>query len=181
MARSSRVIVLAEDRRHQRFVRGYLERLRYSYDDVRYEDLPSGRGCGEQWVRERYSRAVDAYRARSARARTALIVAIDADSGDVNRRGRQLQEALSQAGLTPRTDDETIVHLIPKWSIETWVLRLNGRVVEENNDYSAERSIDEQIKLAAETFFEWTRPNATRPDNCVPSLLTAIPEVRRLE
>jgi len=181
VGRPSQVIVLAEDARHQRFVRRYLEQLRSSRHDIRLEDLPAGRGCGEQWVRERYARAVAAYRARFARAETALIVAIDADNGDVNRRLLQLQQALIQAGLPPRAADERIVHFIPKWSVETWILCLNGRDVDENTNYRQEHGIDDQIATAATTLFEWGRANATPPVRCVPSLLSAIPEVRRLE
>jgi len=96
------VIVLAEDQRHQRFVSHYLKQRGYSQHDIRFEELPAGRGCGEQWVRERYGNAVAAYRARSARARTALIVAIDADVGDLDRRIRQLREALEHAGSAAR-------------------------------------------------------------------------------
>ena len=65
MGRASQVIVLAEDQRHQRFVRRYVERLGYTIHDVRFESLPAGRGCGEQWVREHYTAAVKAYRWRS--------------------------------------------------------------------------------------------------------------------
>lgn len=181
MSKPSQVIVLAEDERHQRLVRQYLHRLGRSRHEIRFEPLPNGRGCGEQWVRERYPKAVISYRGRSARAETALIVAIDADTGDADRRLRQFREALEQAGFGARTEDEAIVHLIPKRNVETWVLCLSGRRVDENTDYSKEGGIDELIKPAAITFFSWSRPNATPPAPCVPSLLAAIPEVRRLE
>ena len=181
MARTSEVVVLAEDARHQRFVRSYLKLFKDYKDNIRDADLPSGRGCGEQWVRERYANAVREYRRRSARANTALIVAIDADAGNLDRRLRQLQDALVQAVLAPRTDQERIVHLIPKRNIETWILNLSGGNVDEDTDYSHEQGIDQQIAPAAATFFDWTRPNATPPPHCVPSLLSAIPEVRRLE
>ena len=180
MARPSQVIVLAEDQRHQRFVRRYLNQLGYSQHDIRFEGLPAGRGSGEQWVRERYGNAVAAYRARSSRARTALVIAIDADVGDLDRRIRQLQETLEHAGLAARTDDETIVHLIPKRSIETWILCLVGIQVDEVTDYRQRADVDNRIATSAQTFFQWSRPNAAPPAHCVPSLRAAIPEVRRL-
>lgn len=181
MSKPSLVIVLAEDDRHQRLVRQYLYRLGRSRHDIRVEPLPSGRGCGEQWARERYPKAVTSYRGRSPRAETALIVAIDADTGDVEQRLRQLRKALDQAGLAACTEGEAIVHLIPKRNVETWVLCLSGRQVDENTDYSGEGGIDELIKPAGIAFFDWSRPNAAPPALCVPSLLAAIPEVRRLE
>ena len=181
MSKPSLVIVLAEDERHQRLVRQYLYQLGRSRHDIRFEPLPNGRGCGEQWVHERYPKAVLSYRGRSARAGTALIVAIDADTGDVEQRFRQLRKALDQEGIGARAEGEAIVHLIPKRNVETWILCLSGRQVDEDTDYSREGGIDELIKPAAMAFFDWSRPNAAPPGHCVPSLLAAIPEVRRLE
>jgi hypothetical protein len=179
VSKPSLVVVLAEDQRHQSFVRRYLYRLGHSYHEVRVEPPSNGRGCGEQWVRERYAKAVEAYRLRSAR--TALVVAIDADKGSVDERARQLREALTQAHLPLRAADERISHLIPKRNVETWILCLNGENVDEDTDYSRAPGIDEQIKAAAETFYEWTRKNATVPGHCVPSVQSAIPEARRLD
>lgn len=181
MSRPSQVVVLAEDQRQAGFVRRYLYRSGYSAHDIRVEELPSGRGCGEQWVRERYARAVKAYRGRSARARTALVVAIDADTGDVERRLRQFREALERAGAAARAKGESIAHLVPKRNIETWVLCLGGRQVDEDTNYTAEPGIDERIASSGVTFFEWSRPDAMPPAHCTPSLAAAIPEVRRLE
>jgi hypothetical protein len=176
--RVSQVILLAEDVQHQNFVRRYLKKLKYE-GEIRPEELPAGRRCGEQWVRERYARAVKAYRTRAATVKSALIVAIDADTGDLNRRLRQFETALREAGLAPRANDETIVHLIPRRNIETWILCLNGSNVDEQDDHSHE-NLDDQIRAAAETLFEWSRPNAEIPNHCAPSLLAAIEEIRRL-
>ena len=89
--------MLAEDERYQRLIRHYLYRLEYTQHDIRFEPLPAGRGCGEKWVRDRYVREVNVYRERTARAKTVLIVAIDADTQDVDWRKHQLQEALDLA------------------------------------------------------------------------------------
>jgi hypothetical protein len=105
---------------------------------------------------------------------------IDADTHEVSHRLQQLQAVL---------DGERIAHLIPKRNIETWVLCLNdrqpnGQPVNEDEDYkhhNETRNIDELIKPAAAAFFAWTRPNAVTPAYCVPSLRSAIPEVRRIE
>ncbi len=181
MNRASLIVVLAEDGRHQGFIRRCLYRLGYENRLIRFAPLPGSRGCGEQWVREHFAAAVKEYRLRCARARTALIVAIDADTGEVDRRLRQLGEALAYAELSARSDDETIVYLIPKRSIETWILCLSGDPVDEKRDYSRESGIEERIAPAAAKFFEWSRPNASPPEHCVSSLRAAIPEARRLE
>lgn len=178
--KASQVVVLAEDERHQMLVRRYLYRLGYSVHSLRLVELPSARGSGEQWVRDRYAKEVKAYRARSARALTALVVVIDADTGDVTRRLRQLNESLDNAALAGRMIGETIAHLIPKRSIETWILCLSDLNVDEINDYRDEAGIDERIPPAALKLFAWSRPGATISTHCVPSLLAAIPEVQRL-
>jgi hypothetical protein len=172
MSKPSLVIVLAEDARHQRFIRRCLERLNYPSDRIRNEPLPAGRGSGEQWVRERHARAVRAYRDRAARANTALVIMIDADIYTVDQRLQQLE--------TPH-EGEKIARMIPKRNIETWVLCLTGTIVDEETDYHDRPGIDEQIKPAAAELFQWTRPNALIPHRCVPSLHLAIPEMRRLD
>jgi hypothetical protein len=182
MGRPSQVVVLAEDHRHQLFVYWYLRRLGRTRHEIRNEDLPARRGCGEQWVRDRYANAVAAFRARTARAATEFIVAIDADNGDVNRRLRQLETALKQADLASRGPEERIVHLIPKWKIEAWIVCLSGDQIDEDyRDYSRVRDIDGRIATAAATLYEWSRPNTTPPPHCSPSLLAAISELRRLD
>jgi hypothetical protein len=72
-----------------------------------------------------------------------------------------------------------IVHLIPKRNIETWILHLSGEDVDEEARYRG-RDVDSRIAPAALKFYELTRANAPIRDNCLPSLLTAIPEAQRL-
>jgi len=178
MSKPSQFIVLAEDEIQQRFIRRFLQKL-YDSPSIRNRDLPNSKGSGEQWVREQYAQEVKAYRNRSARAKTALIVAIDADTSEVSQRCRQLRETLKAADERPRTNEETIVHLIPKRNIETWIFCLNGKAVDETTDYSR-RDVDGLIIDAASSFFDWTRSQATLPSHCVPSLVEAIPEANRL-
>ena len=138
MRKGCHAVILAEDQRQQRFVRKYLYRIGYHEHDIRPAPISAGRGSGEQRVRQSYASAVAAHRQRATYAQTTLIVIIDADNGDVLRRQRQLDQALRAWGLAPRGPDERIVHLIPKWSIETWILCLNGRAVDENVTYRHE-------------------------------------------
>lgn len=177
----SLVIVLAEDARHQGLIRKYLYRCGYEPHNIRMEALPSGRGCGEQWVRERYLEQVKAFRRRAASAATALIVAIDADTRKVSDRIRQLQRALSEAQETPRTDREAIVHLIPKRNVETWVLCLSGSLVDEETDYKGDDDVPRRITAAAANLFALARGTAVPPQSSIPSLRQAIPEIRRLD
>ena len=181
MSDPSLVVVLAEDVRHQAFVRRYLYRLGFGPHDIRFEKLPSGAGSGEQWVRLRYAQAVKAHRERCAKAKTALIVVIDADTESTVERSKRLSDALRESAVSDRFAKEQIVHFIPKRHIETWILCLNGSRVDEEKDYK--RLITEPeslIRSAAQTFFDWSRPNVAVPAHCIPSIRKAIDEAERL-
>ena len=67
-----------------------------------------------------------------------LIVVIDADTGTVENRQSQLNEAAKDAKVSVRSDGEYIVHLIPKRSIETWLAFLDkADDVNETEDYKS--------------------------------------------
>jgi hypothetical protein len=181
MSEPARLIVLAEDEHQHRLVRHYLYRLGYLRHDVYSMPVPSGRGSGEQWVRERYSDMLQAWRARAAKARTALIVVIDADTETVAERQQQLANILRRMNTPPRGDQDPVVHFIPKRNVETWVLCLRGDQVNEATDYKHSQGVEESIRPSAQTLLEWTRPNAELPLRCVPSLREGIEEAKRLE
>ncbi len=180
MSNLARVIVLAEDKRHQRFIRRYLYRAGFGSHDVYFEPLPRDRGCAEQYVRENYATNVKDFRQRAARATKTLIVAVDADTVEVARRQQQLASQLHQAGLPKRTGDEPIAHLIPKRNIETWILSLaNTPNIDETTDYRSDRRVEAAINPAAETLFDNAR-NPSSLSNLLPSLTAALPELRRI-
>jgi hypothetical protein len=149
----------------------------FSRYQIDFRQVSSGRGSGEQWVRQQYPNAVRDYRTRSAKAETALIAIVDADVGEVGRRNRQFQTALEQTGSPARSKDEAIIHMIPRRSIETWVLSLNGEQVNEETDYSV-RDVDHLIAAAAAKFHEWI---AQPPKERLPSVGAAIEEAKKLQ
>jgi hypothetical protein len=173
------VLVLVEDIAHQSFVRRYLYRMGYQRHDLQFEPLANGRGAGEQRVRNEYAPLVKAYRGRHARS--ALVVAIDADTQTVGYRLQQLAQALEQAGERPRGADEPIALLVPKPNIERWILCLIGETVDEDIDTCYPADVSDRIRDAAAVFHSWSRPNTEPPHRCIPSLRAAIPEIRRLD
>lgn len=181
LGKPSEIVVLVEDQRQQRFVRNYIARLGFEKRAVRTVALPAGKQSGEQYVREKYAEEVRSVRWRNSRTRTWLVVTIDADANDVTTRAQQLEQELKINNLYPRRNNEAIAHLIPKRNIETWILCLTGKVVDEVEDYKRRPGIEARISDAATTLFDWSRQNGTPGENCVPSLHAAIPEVRRLE
>ena len=108
-------------------------------------------------------------------------MSLQADGEDLYPNLNLLREALAAQNLQDRTDTERIVHLIPKRSVERWILCLDGEVVDEETDYSDRREVDIRIPRAASNFFDWFRRSAGVPLHCLASLRTGIVEVRRLE
>lgn len=179
MSRASQVIVLVEDERQRRFACHYLKRLDYSLRNVRSVPLPAGRQSGEQWVREKYATEVRAFRVRQARARTLLIVAIDADTRSVAQRAAQLHQALQSAEMPARAGGEAIVHFIPKHSIETWILALSGSQVTESRSYRDEHGVMDLLRPAISAFHAGLQGPAP-PGDWLPSLQVAHEEGGRI-
>ncbi|MFH1732604.1 MAG: hypothetical protein ABIF82_13280 [Planctomycetota bacterium] len=96
-------------------------------------------------MRGRYPRFLEAHRSRAARAATALIVVIDADTRTVQNRQRQLDRACEEAdNIQARQPHDAVAHIIPKRNIETWLTYLDGENVNEDDDYSGRRSFRRQ-------------------------------------
>jgi hypothetical protein len=74
------VVVLCEDHQQWVFIRRFLIRNGVNPRRIRLRSYPGGRGAGEQFVREEYSKEVATYRSRSANLHIALIVMQDCDT-----------------------------------------------------------------------------------------------------
>jgi hypothetical protein len=132
-------------------------------------------------VLTQFAKEVRAYRKRSAKARTALIVVIDADTLTVQARLRQLAQALEEREAAAVRKPEQIAQLVPKRNVETWILCLTGEVVDEATDYKRTRdNWNALIPVASETLFAWTRPNVELPQRCTASLRAGISQLNRL-
>ncbi len=178
MTEFSKIFILAEDARQQLFVLRYLYKVGYKAHVIDREPIPRGTGgAGEHWVRQRYAAVLKKYRKRAAKARTAVIVVIDADTEDLSLRSRQLEETLKQSGAASRMKGEPILHLIPRRNIETWILHLSGEQVDEETDDHDRKNVGDLIPAAAAAFYEWT---AQAPAHYLPSLSVAIEETKRL-
>jgi hypothetical protein len=135
MNRTASVIILCEDRQHEAFARRFLEAAGKSFRVQRVEISPKGRGSGEQFVRSRFAKELAYYRSRRHRVDQALIIVIDADRSDPAERNRQLDEAAREGGLEARQANEKVALFVPARNIETWLAYLDGRTVNEVDDY----------------------------------------------
>lgn len=121
-----RVFVLVEDSRTQRFFWNLLCELGFHPRRIRVEHAPSEKGAAEGWVRKRYPGEVKALRSKSFQKNVALIAVRDADGNSLAQRKRELDKALTDAGLDCRQTDEAISVSVPARNVETWLLALLG-------------------------------------------------------
>jgi hypothetical protein len=117
-----------------------------------------------------------------------MFVLLDADNRSVEEHLRELDAALmaeDQPIFNSTTDK--IARLIPKWSIETWILFLSSNGVHtppfgEDEPYKNSKTADEWSELvpkASETLLAWTRATAKIPNNLLDSLQFALQEISK--
>lgn len=179
------VYVLAEDKRHQSFVRRFLKRAGVGPRQMFFAPIPEGRGSGKQRVLDQFAGQVRLCRRRNSRASTSLIAIMDADQLSLDQCLRQLGERLSKRG-EDRIDAgrDRVTRAIPKWSIETWISFLvadeNHRSsVTEEGSLKRQRQEQEWENLtpgAAEIFFEWHVSPAKRPARILDSIARGLQE-----
>ncbi len=117
--------VLVEDRRTERFFRELLDRLGFDRRKLFFSPAPKGRGDAGDWVRKQHPMEVNLLR-QKRHQRLFLLSVRDGDNEGWVARKADLDDALRDAGLSPRQKDELIVTPVPTWSIETWLLALLG-------------------------------------------------------
>ena len=127
----AQVIVLCEDKQQSVFVRRFLKRR--TGHRIAVVSAPTGKGSGEQFVRERYPQELRAL--RKATVNTVLVVMIDGDTTGAEKRVTQLHESCRQLGIPPRTPHDRVAITIPTRSIETWLRYLDGDTVSETTRY----------------------------------------------
>lgn len=183
--RVANIIVLCEDQEQQNLIRRYLGCLNLknlSQKNPRYLSTLGKDGCGSQYVRKQFPKQVAMCRGTlGKKTKCLLIVMTDADNLTVKSREQTLYGELKSVNLTAVTNDEPIVILIPKWQIETWIKCLLGIPMREDDQFSDRPPVQpDQIKTAAVTLFDWTRPNAQIGVTFVPSLRSALPRWLRI-
>lgn len=82
---------------------------------------------------------------------------------------------------------EPIARLIPKWSVETWIIYLNSRgavrpPISEDRSFKDAKSPEqwnELIPSAADAFCDWIKTTVYRPDNLLDSIQRGLDEIPR--
>lgn len=182
--RISKTILLCEDEPQDRLVRAYLEQCGLPHQAPLLERLVASRmrsGGNISWVMERFPAELHACRQRSKRIKTLLIVCLDADDRSLVERREELSSRVRAAGHDRGMPADPVAYLIPKRHIETWYCALQGRSVTEDEDCKKLATVTkEAARAAAKTLYAWARSNAAPGATCVPSLISALPEWRKI-
>ena len=128
------IVLLCEDTQTESFVRNFLKHRNFKGRDIDTCPLPDGSGAGEQWVREQYPEELKLIRRRK---NAYLIVVIDADTGTIDDRHRELEIACREKDISPRdhSKDANVLYIIPRRNIETWLAYLENKSVDESKVY----------------------------------------------
>jgi hypothetical protein len=191
MSKVSQYIILCEDMLQRVFVYRFLRNYDVNPRAIFPVKLPDGDGSGEKYVRTEYPNQIKAYRDRRSKTKstenTVLIVVIDADNGLVENRQKQLSDAARSVEVAPRSDDDLIVHLIPKRHIETWLAFLGkANNVDEETSYKPQHSFHKKEHESHPLIDEFTEMFRSLrqhqlPLNSPPSLMRALEkELERL-
>jgi len=129
--RRVKITLLCEDSQHEAFARRFLQGMGWETREIRVEKSPGGAGSGEQWVRTRFPKELRAYRERTKKAASVLLVMMDADTFEVRSRITFLEQICREEQLDFRSEDESVAIIVPKRNIETWIHYLNGEKVNE--------------------------------------------------
>lgn len=133
--RRVRLVLLCEDTQQEVFSRRFLKEMGWETRTLRVVKNPSGKGAGEQWVREQFPAEMSACRGNSVSS--GLIAIIDADTKTVETRIAEIRNVCQEQGVSFREEDEAIAVVVPKRNIETWIYYLDGaEAVDEKTRYS---------------------------------------------
>ena len=141
----AQVVLLCEDEQSACFARRFLKRRGFSAYELREVISPTGKGSGEQFVRERFPDELRAYRDAK---NTALIAITDADTMTVQDRIGTLEKQCRENQVAVRRPDEAVLMMIPGRNIETWLAYLRATEVNETDaypKYAAESDCRDQV------------------------------------
>ena len=142
----SEIIVLCEGSADEQFIRRFLKLRGYNHRKVDVRPFPAGKGCGEQFVRNKFPGELKALRRSQAKG---LIVLIDGDGKTVAQRKAELDAACDEAGVPRRRPDEAVFIAVPQRNIESWFVYLEGDAWSETADH-AKRKRDDLARTSAE-------------------------------
>lgn len=186
----TKVTILCEDIDQERFIREYLKCRGFSDRDI--IPFPNTKGLkvknNNASILADYPKILTSYRSRKNSQDIAVVVMIDADDKTVAERIRSFNIAVNkekgERNKDMRLPNEKIAIFVPARNIETWFSYINGKNVNEEDDYKNKTlNITERITLAkasAEKLALDLCPQGL-DENAPASLHHACNELRRLQ
>jgi len=182
----TRLHILCEDPLTVDFAKRIADRWGIGDRQRRIFSAPKARGSAEQYVRAHYVEIVDRWRAQR-HENVILLVIIDGDNQGVDRRRRELADALRKAKRAKLRPSDPVAILVPTWHIETWIAWLSGhRPLDEHTRYNGRdaagldvhRNIERGEYSPKRAIAAWSPPS---PDEAthVPSLADARAELKQ--
>jgi hypothetical protein len=171
-SRGTRVRVWCEDGEHEAFAKQLLcDVFGVARRAIEVNKAPDGEGAASSWVMRRYhDEVVPLYRRTRHQAGFGFLVLVDGDNVGFAAR----LEALK---ADERASDDRIVLLAPTWSIETWILWLDGEIVKESESTKARLPSNEFRERLKGAVAVW---HSSQQRGDLPSLANARIELKRL-
>jgi hypothetical protein len=176
MSRKVQIVVLCEDDQQENFARAYLKSR--GRKPCRVIKNPDGKGSAADFVIKNYP--VESRERRREPVSRSLVVMLDEDTLGVTRRERQLADSCGEHGVPDRNEQDRAGIFIPARNIETWLRYLEGRQVNETDDYSPRgphKPISCKQHIAR---LQDICPTGKLPDDAPQQLRAACPEVGRV-
>lgn len=178
-SKATTIVLLCEDKQHERFARTFLRKRGVESRRIR-SLIHNGNGDAKQWICAQFPNELKAYRAQANHLNNLLIVVTDVDNRTVQERAETLNQACRDCGLPIRRDGERVMFVLPKWAIETWILALAGRAINEGERIDSRHKSEAQgiTPKMAEKLFGLCTHHMELPDQ--PSLNAACVEFQRI-
>ena len=174
---SASIVLLCEDQCHDTFIRRFLRKRNIKGREIVTAPLPQGEQSGEKWVRSRYP---DELKAIRSRAKSFLVVVIDADTHTTHDRRAALRRACEDRDIPPERADEPVAIIVPRRNIETWLEYLDGQRVDEHQRYP-KRFTSKDVRRLAESLYRLCHVEQRLPDTAPPSLSESCSEYAKLK
>lgn len=170
--RKIKLTIICEDSQQECFARKFLTGMGWHKRQLRILKSSSGKGSGEQWVRDNYAKELAVY--RSSHVNYAFIAIVDGDTKGVKARIQQFNDRCVELDIAVRSEKERVAIVVPTRNIETWIAYLEGREVNEITAYP-KLSYKTDCKNAVNNLLQYCK-NVSFPDDAPNSLQAACNE-----
>jgi len=179
--------ILCEDKEHYYFIRGFFSYL--GVDNRKFKlvnELPDGNGSGEQFVRDKFPKALRKYARHPERKLLVVVQDVDQEDRDSVKMANTLNIAAQNYDIGSIKGSDKLLLIFPKRNIETWFEWLNSNkrdTISETRDYKQSHR-NAKPGILGEQACKYYLEQKDKPDNnCVimPSMKYACNNLDKLD